>query len=84
MRISLLRLKILLLRVLGAVPLGVWVESNGVRTRGRLPPFTHRSALSHKRTYEIASLSPTRLVKTSRLWLTFTDRLVAFCLSSKL
>ena len=27
-------------------------------TRGILPPFTHRSALSHKRTYEIASLSP--------------------------
>ena len=79
MRISLLRLKILLLRVLGGVPLGDLSE-----VKVQSSPFTDRSALSHKRTYEIASLSPTRLVKTSRLWLTFTDRLVAFCLSSKL
>lgn len=39
--------------------------------RGRSPPrYTDRSAQKHRRTYEIASLSPTRLVKTSRFWLT--------------
>ena len=32
--------------------------------------FSDRSALLQIRTYDFASLSPTRLVNTSRLWLT--------------
>ena len=38
--------------------------------QGDLSPLIDRSALLHIGTYDIASLLPTRLVNTSRFWLT--------------